>query len=37
LQLDPRFDGVRHDPRFAGIVAGLNAKITELRREAGQP
>jgi tetratricopeptide (TPR) repeat protein/TolB-like protein/predicted Ser/Thr protein kinase len=35
LQLDPRFDTVRGDPRFAELIEGLDAKIAELRKQAG--
>jgi tetratricopeptide (TPR) repeat protein len=35
LQLDPRFDAITADPRFAEIVQSLHTKIAELRNEAG--
>jgi hypothetical protein len=35
LQLDPRFDAIRTDSRFAEIMESLRAKIAEHRRDAG--
>lgn len=32
--LDPRFDGIAADARFKEILAGLNAKVETLRRQA---
>ena len=37
LRLDPRFDAVADDPRFHEILAALTTKVSELRRQTGQP
>jgi serine/threonine protein kinase/Tfp pilus assembly protein PilF len=36
-KLDPRFDGIAGDPRFQQIITTLTNKVTELRRQVGQP
>ena len=37
LRLDPRFDAVARDSRFHKIISVLEAKVSELRRQTGQP
>jgi hypothetical protein len=37
LQLDPRFDKIASDPRFPEIISALTTKVSELRRQTGQP
>jgi hypothetical protein len=35
LELDPRFDAVRDDSRFAELIRSLHARIADLRKQAG--
>jgi serine/threonine protein kinase/tetratricopeptide (TPR) repeat protein len=37
LRLDPRFDTVADDARFDEIISALTTKVSELRRQTGQP
>jgi serine/threonine protein kinase/Tfp pilus assembly protein PilF len=37
LDLDPRFDALRSRPPFKDIIARLQSKVEEMRRQTGQP
>jgi serine/threonine protein kinase/Tfp pilus assembly protein PilF len=37
LDLDPRFDALRSQPPFKDIIARLQSKVEEMRRQTGQP
>jgi tetratricopeptide (TPR) repeat protein len=37
LDLDPRFDALRSQPTFRDIIARLQSKVEEMRRQTGQP
>jgi tetratricopeptide (TPR) repeat protein len=37
LQLDPRFDSIKGDPRFRDTLSALKSKVSELRRENINP
>ena len=37
LRFDPRFDAIADDSRFHEIISVLEAKVSELRRQTGQP
>jgi serine/threonine protein kinase/Tfp pilus assembly protein PilF len=37
LQIDPRFDGLARNSGFHEIISVLKAKVSELRRQTGQP
>jgi len=37
LRLDPRFDAIARNASFGEIISGLTSKVSELKRQTGQP